>query len=88
MIRLRQVKVALDNRDNLLNKVAQILHIKKDDILSYNIVKESIDARKKDNILLTYEIDVEVNNEDNLIKKVNSKDVFLAPNEDFEFKIL
>ena len=51
MIRLRQVKVALDNRDNLLNKVAQILRIKKEDILSYKIVKESIDARKKDNIL-------------------------------------
>ena len=28
MIRLRQVKVSLDNRDNLLKKVASILHIK------------------------------------------------------------
>ena len=58
MIRLRQVKVSLDNRDKLLKKVANLLHINESDIKEYKIVKESIDARNKKNILLTYEIDV------------------------------
>ena len=87
MIRLRQVKVALDNRDNLLNKVAQILRIKKEDILRYKIVKESIDARKKDNILFTYEIDVEVKKEKDILRENNSNDIFQSPLEKFEFKI-
>lgn len=87
MIRLRQVKVALDKRDNLLNKVAQILRIKKEDILSYKIVKESIDARKKDNILFTYEIDVEVKKEKDILRENNSNDIFQSPLEKFEFKI-
>lgn len=87
MIRLRQVKVALDNRDKLLNKVAQILHIKKENILNYKIVKESIDARKKDNILLTYEIDVEVNDEENILRSIRSNDIFIAPDETFCFNV-
>ena len=87
MIRLRQVKVSLDNRDNLLKKVSNLLHIKERDINSYKIVKESIDARNKSNILLIYEIDIEINNEDKILEKIKSDDIFKTPNEEFEFKI-
>lgn len=87
MIRLRQVKVSLDKRDNLLKKVAQLLHIKESDIISYKIIKESIDARRKENILLTYEIDVEVSNEESILKYNKSNDIFLAPTETFNFEI-
>ena len=85
MIRLRQVKVALNNRDKLINKVAQLLHIRKEEIISYHITKESIDARKKDNILLTYEVDIEVNNEQEILEKCESNDIFIAPDESFNF---
>lgn len=87
MIRLRQVKVSLDKRDNLLHKVAHLLYINEQEIISYKIVKESIDARNKQNILLTYEVDVEVNNEDEILKQVSSKDIFLTPDETFKFEI-
>ena len=87
MIRLRQVKVSLDNRDNLLKKVANILHINEFDIKEYKIVKESIDARNKGNILLTYEMDILTDNEDKLLRKYGSKDIFLTPNEEFNFEV-
>ncbi len=87
MIRLRQVKISLDNRDNLLKKVSSILHIKEQDIKKYKLVKESIDARDKRNILLIYEIDVLVDNEDKILKRINSKDIFKTPNEEFKFVI-
>ena len=87
MIRLRQVKVSLDNRDKLLKKVANILHINEKDIKEYKIIKESIDARNKRNILLTYEIDILVDNEEKLLNKYGSNDIYLSPNEDFIFEI-
>jgi len=87
MIRLRQVKVSLDNRDNLLKKVANLLHINESDIKEYKIIKESIDARNKGNILLTYEIDVLVDNEEKLLTKYGCNDIFKTPNEEFVFEI-
>ena len=87
MIRIRQVKVSLDNRNNLLKKIAQMLHINESEIISYKIVKESVDARKKGNILLIYEVDVEVHEEDRILNNINSNDIFLAPDETFKFEI-
>lgn len=87
MIRLRQVKVPLEHKNNLLRKASQILHIHEHDILNYKIVKESVDARRKDNILFIYEIDVEVVNETKILSKYQSKDVFLSPTENFKFVI-
>ena len=87
MIRLRQVKVPLEHKNNLLRKVSQILHIHEHDILNYKIVKESVDARHKDNILFIYEIDVEVVNETKILSEYQSKDVFLSPIENFKFVI-
>ncbi|MBQ7136347.1 MAG: NAD(P)/FAD-dependent oxidoreductase [Bacilli bacterium] len=87
MIRLRQVKVSLDNRDKLLKKVANILHINETDIKEYKIIKESIDARNKRNILLTYEIDILVDNEEALLNKYKSNDIFISPSEEFIFEI-
>jgi len=87
MIRLRQVKVSLDNRDNLLKKISSILHIKESDIKSYKIIKESIDARNKSNILLIYEVDIEVNDEKKILEKNKSSDIFPTPNEEFTFNI-
>lgn len=87
MIRLRQVKVSLDKKDNLLKKVASLLHINENDIKEYKIIKESIDARNKSNILLIYEIDIVVDNEDKILNKYGSNDIFLTPNEEFVFEI-
>ena len=87
MIRIRQVKVSIDNRNSLKNKISKILNISMEDIISYRIIKESVDARIRNNILLIYEVDVEIKNEENVLRKNSSKDIFESPNEEFEFEI-
>ena len=65
MIRIRQLKLNIENsqEDNLIKKVANLLHIPYHNIISYHIIKKSIDARKKDNICFVYTLDVEVTKE-------------------------
>ena len=74
MIRIRQIKIPIlnDNTDTLLNKINRILNTS---IISYKINKKSIDARDKNNILYVYEVDVEANDEENILRRVSSFDI-------------
>ena len=83
MIRVRQVKVLIEE-DNLLEKAAKKLKIRVDEIISYKIVKKSIDARDKNNIYYVYEVDLEVINQ----KKIRfNEDVIITPNEVYSYEI-
>lgn len=87
MIRLRQIKVAVEEDNTTLKlKVAKLLHINPTAIKELHIIKKSLDARKKDNLFYVYEVDVKVSNETQILKKINSQDIFLAPNETYKFK--
>ncbi|MBE6160601.1 MAG: FAD-dependent oxidoreductase [Firmicutes bacterium] len=87
MIRLRQIKIAAIKNDmnELLEKVSKELRINKKNITSYKISKKSLDARNKPKLYFIYEIDVEVKNEDDILKKINNKDIFKSPKEEYEF---
>ena len=53
MIRINQLKLPLEyEKEKLLQKAAKILGISPTDILKIDIIKESIDARKKPEIFL------------------------------------
>ncbi len=71
MIRLRQVKIKVleDNYDNLILKITKLLKIKKSDIINFKILKQSIDARNKNDIYFVYEIDINLKNEDLVLRK-------------------
>ena len=86
MIRVRQIKLSILNNksENLKKKIAQVLHIKLEDILAYEINKLSLDARDKENIVYVYEIDVKVKNEKQVIKRLKSSDIFLVKKEIYE----
>lgn len=77
MIRIRQVKIEVtkDSFDVLKKKVLNILKVNTSDIKNISIFKKSIDARDKNNILFNYEINVDVKNENKVLKRVKSKDV-------------
>ncbi|MCH5256305.1 MAG: FAD-dependent oxidoreductase [Lachnospiraceae bacterium] len=67
-----------DNKDDnlkeeLIKKAASLLYISKDEIRSCSIVKKSIDARKKPDIYFIYTIDVEIENEDELLKRLSKR---------------
>lgn len=86
MIRIRQVKLPISS-DELSKKVAKILNISLDDIIKIRIVKKSLDAREKKNLLFVYELDVEVKNEQKTLRRCHSKDILLSPSEEYKFVI-
>ena len=60
MYRIQQVKLPIDHKEeDLLIKAAEALRIKKEEIREFSIFRKSIDARKKDEILFTYALDVD-----------------------------
>lgn len=90
MIRIRQVKVSLQNdNDNYIKKqISKILKINEKDIIKYSINKKSLDARKKENINYVYEFDVEVKNEKSILSKNKNNDIFITPNEEYKIEII
>lgn len=74
MIRINQIKMPLSHTEEaLLKKAAGLLYIGKADILSYRIIKKSVDARKKPEIYIIYTIDVETANEDEVLNRLSSR---------------
>lgn len=84
MIRVRQVKVKFGEENLLKKEVSHKLHINSSQILDLVIIRKSLDARRKDNIHYVYEVDISVPSESKVLNKVHSKDIFLAPQEDYE----
>lgn len=89
MIHIRQIKIPLtkDNKDFLTLKISKLLRIDKKEILTLRIVKKSLDARKKDNIHYVYEVDVTLSNEEKILRKNNSNDIFQTKDETYTFEI-
>lgn len=70
MIRIQQIKFKLEQKkDDLEKEILRILGIKKENLCSWNIYKESIDARKKADIKWIYTVDAVVKEEEKIIKK-------------------
>jgi len=67
MIHLKNIKVEV-TKNNLEDKIIKKLKINSSDLNKINIVKQSLDARDKNNILYVYEVDVDVKNEDKILK--------------------
>lgn len=77
-IRLNNVILDIDDEIELLkDKAAKKLRISKSSIKEYKILRESIDARKKDRIKFNYTLEIYADNEERLVKKLDDKDVKL-----------
>lgn len=86
MIRVRQVKVGLrKEEEEILTQIGLKLHIPVSKIVSFQIHKQSIDARRKNDLHLSLEIDVEVEEEEKIIQKNNSIDVVQIKEERYVF---
>lgn len=59
MIRLNQLKLPINHtEEQLVHKTAQSLRIPTEDILELEVVRQSLDARKKPELFYSYSIDV------------------------------
>lgn len=68
MIRVSQIKMPDSHSpEELPARAACLLHIKRNEILSWRIVRKSVDARKKPDIYFIYTVDLEVRDEERIL---------------------
>ena len=90
MLRLKDIRLPLDHVDSDLDTaIASTLGIKSTDIVGHKIFKRSHDARKKQNIQLLYQLDVELANalEVALLEKYPNGDV-CRPSPDTSYRFV
>ena len=86
MIRINQLKLPVTHKkEDIPAKLAKTLKIPQNRIRSWKVVKQSIDARKKDQILFIYTIDVEIENQQQLIKKLKNPQITLTKEDSYRF---
>ena len=87
MLRLTEVRLPLDHaQDALPAAILKRLDISADELLSYKVFRRAYDARKKSNIVLTYTVDVEVNQEAALLERLRGdRHVSATPDTSYRF---
>ncbi len=84
MLRVTGIKLSLDEDKALIkNKAAKKLRVRANEIINYRIFRESIDARKSDRIFFVYTVDVELNNEPAVLKRLKGGEVTVTPSMDY-----
>lgn len=85
MIKIRQLKVDLQvkNINDIKIILAKRLNVKDSDIENIFIRKKSLDARDKNNIHYSYEIDIISKREKEILKKHHSMDISLTQEEKY-----
>lgn len=86
MLRLNQVKVRVGQGTAGLDKyAAKILRVPVKDILSVSIVRQSIDARKKPDIFYSYTLDVEVREQERVLRGFRGKENLVCRSESVKY---
>lgn len=85
-IRIREVRLGINQPiSNLREEICRRLYVDKEDIKNVDIVKESIDARRKNKIDSVYTVDVELfKNEAEIILGINEDKIHLVEHEEEE----
>lgn len=77
MIRINQIKLYPGHSEKeLRNEIIRLLRINEKRLISYEIAKKSIDARKG-NIHFSYAVDVKISDEKNILNRLNNKNIML-----------
>lgn len=87
MIRINQIKLDITTKDIneiLKNKAAALLKVNAQSIKKAEIVKQSIDARKKPDIKYVYSINVIVENENKINRKVFNNNIFITGENEYK----
>ncbi|EYE87504.1 hypothetical protein Q428_12925 [Fervidicella metallireducens AeB] len=75
-IKINNIRISIDDDISKVQTLAaKMLNINPKDMQNYRIVRESIDARRKNKIDLIYHVQFECDKEKKLVEKANSNDV-------------
>lgn len=86
MIRISQIKVPLEHtQQDIVHKAASMLRITPDRILSWQIRKKSVDARKKPEIFIIYTLDVTVASQEKVLARCRNQQVQAVKEKPYSF---
>lgn len=85
MIRITQLKLPVNHTEEQLNKkIARTLKCPVGNF-SYEIIRQSLDARHKDDKKFVYTVDVTAGNEKQILKKVHNNNIMLTDKKEYHF---
>lgn len=85
MIRITQLKLPVSHsREDLRKKIAKSLRCTPDSF-SYEIIRQSLDARHKDDKKFVYTVDVEAADEKKILRKVHNNNIMSIKRRDYQF---
>ncbi len=86
MIRINQLKFPPEHTQaDVIHKAAAVLRIAPEQILSWQIMKKSIDARKKPDIAVIYTLDIAVAAQDKILARCRNKQVQAVTEQPYRF---
>lgn len=90
MIRLSSINLPFDHSEtDAVNAILKVLKIPREDLLSYRILKRSLDARKNRPMLRVYSFLVEVKDQDALAGIIKKSDkITIVPDTDYQIPVL
>lgn len=86
MIQINQMKLAINHtKEHILHQIQKTLKISGNDILSYEILKRSIDARKRQEPQYVYQVLVNVRDEKKVLSKVRNTNVSIGEKKEYSY---
>lgn len=87
MIQITQLKLNIDHtKEDLKKLIAKQLKIPEADIIQFSIIKQSIDARKKNELYYVYSVEVEVRDEAKIVKKLHNNNITVGERQKYTYK--
>ncbi len=87
MIRISNIKLnPMQNEKSLEKKICKLLNVKPYGIISWEIHKKSIDARRSDNIFVVYTVNVTVKDETKIMKGKKNRNIQVVGKKSYDFK--
>ena len=85
MIRITQLKLPIEHSpEDLEHKIARTLRVDKG-AFTWQIIRQSLDARHKNDKLFVYTIDVQTEGENRILKRVNNNNIMLTSEQPYSF---
>lgn len=86
MVRIQQLKLPITHtKQQLLQKIAKTLRVKPEEIFDYQLRRQSVDARKKQEVSFVYTLDVKLKQEEKILRRVKNRNVSLAKDVLYQF---
>ena len=86
MLRITQIKIAVDDKQTRLeDKICGTLKIKRERLLSWKILRRSIEARRREKLSYVYTISAEIKGEAGFIRSNKNKNVSVEKNVKYKF---